>query len=69
MKDTITPPNESRLKHFLHDPDKKWFIHHATMVGIARVEARDRKRSERRRIAEQKGWASKTMALAIETSS
>jgi len=57
------------IKSFLRDSDKKRFIHYASMKGNARVEANNRIRSERRKIAEQKGWALKTMALAIETSS
>ena len=57
------------IKSFLRDSDKKWFIHYASMKSNARVEANNRRRSERRKIAEQKGWALKTMALAIETSS
>ena len=54
---------------FLYDSGKIWFIPYAVIVSIARVEANDRIRSGRRKIAEQKGWALKTMALAIETSS
>ena len=63
------PPPSVMIKSFLRDWDKKWFIHYASMMCNARVEANNRKRSERRKIAEQKGWALKTMALAIETSS
>ncbi|MFC1804039.1 hypothetical protein ACFL0D_08785 [Thermoproteota archaeon] len=53
----------------MHDSDKRWFRHYASLVSKARVGANDRIRSERWKIAEQKGWALKTMALAIETSS
>ncbi|MFC1803997.1 hypothetical protein ACFL0D_08560 [Thermoproteota archaeon] len=49
--------------------DKRWFKPNASTVSVARMEANNRIRSGRWKIAEQKGWALKTMALAVETSS